>query len=667
MLRRTSAGRGRLPRPCAAAGPGARRTLRGQERRRQETAGARRGRAASAAGAPCWNRARRLNRARRHPAEAAAGDLYQGYHERLVGASRRRATGAVLPCTTVRKPVLLFLLALGVRLVLFAALPRSRLPGFLLLRGRRPEPGSGPRLQHRLHLDLRGGRREDARRTRSSRSPAMRHWMPLASLVQVPVHLAPGTDGACVGAAVRALRRARRPDRTWAIARDAGASRAQSRSAPAILAAIPALATPFMAQPDNFGAVPAAGRRRALDGRARPAGPRPRPSRSAGSLVGLATLARNDGVLVGAALGLAFVWDRWRAWRSGGPRRRRYPCGRRSPARGCSSLVVAPWLARQLAVFGSLSPSSSSGKVLFIRSIGEWNSITTPATLEYFLGQGIGPLLASRVDGLVAAIDDLLRAGGGRPARPVHGHRRLAAPALARLRGRSSPTRRILFAFSVLVFAVHVPGGTFIHSAVALAPGRLRPGAGGARRVRRLDRRPPPELGRCQATRVFSARAVAFAVVAAVAATLATHAGVGGQCRRPPVRRGGAGCGGRTAHGPASCRSTRRARATGAGGAASSWSTIRSPRSSRSPVPTRSAGSILQRASAPPAIAPILDGTARPAWIGPPVASKPAAPPPAGGALPPGFVDVAVYPVCVVPGDTRCASAAAGPATSALP
>ena len=50
--------------------------------------------------------------------------------------------------------------------------------------------------------------------------------------------------------------------------------------------------------------------------------------------------------------------------------------------------------ARQLAVFGSLSPSTASGRVLFIRAIDEWDSITTPATLDHLLGMGIGPLLA---------------------------------------------------------------------------------------------------------------------------------------------------------------------------------------------------------------------------------------------------------------------------------
>ena len=41
-------------------------------------------------------------------------------------------------------------------------------------------------------------------------------------------------------------------------------------------------------------------------------------------------------------------------------------------------LAMGPWYMRQLAIFGSLSPSTASGKVLFIRNIGEWNSITTP-------------------------------------------------------------------------------------------------------------------------------------------------------------------------------------------------------------------------------------------------------------------------------------------------
>jgi len=37
----------------------------------------------------------------------------------------------------------------------------------------------------------------------------------------------------------------------------------------------------------------------------------------------------------------------------------------------------------------------ASGKVLFIRDIGEWNSITIPASLDHLLGMGIGPLICA--------------------------------------------------------------------------------------------------------------------------------------------------------------------------------------------------------------------------------------------------------------------------------
>jgi len=78
---------------------------------------------------------------------------------------------------------------------------------------------------------------------------------------------------------------------------------------------------------------------------------------------------------------------------------------------------MAPWWARQLAVFGSLSPSTASGRVLFIRSIDEWDSITTPATLDHLLGMGIGPLLVTRLGGLtprgvLESTDEELRSDG---------------------------------------------------------------------------------------------------------------------------------------------------------------------------------------------------------------------------------------------------------------
>ena len=63
-------------------------------------------------------------------------------------------------------------------------------------------------------------------------------------------------------------------------------------------------------------------------------------------------------------------------------------------------VVVSPWFLRQLSVFGSLSPSTASGRLLYIRDFSEWNSISTPATLDWLLGMGAGPLLLTRLGGL---------------------------------------------------------------------------------------------------------------------------------------------------------------------------------------------------------------------------------------------------------------------------
>jgi hypothetical protein len=288
--------------------------------------------------------------------------------------------------------------------------------------------------------------------------PSNAHWMPLASLVQVPFLAALGPTPwasalpfALIGSLAAPL--------TWAMARDAGASSRVALGA-GVLVAVPALSVVYMVQPDNFslyqplvlGALWMGAR--GLKGS-------PRAFAAAGLLAGLATLSRNDGLLVLGALGLAFVWDRWR--------RRAIPWSAAIACVGLFVLVMAPWWLRQLDVFGSLSPSTASGKVFFIRDIGEWNSITTPADLEHLLGMGAGPLLASRIGGLVSAITIYTVLVGGVVLAPF-----MVIGAWAR---RHSLDVRpmllyagLLFGFSTLVSAVHVPGGTFIHSAVALAP-----------------------------------------------------------------------------------------------------------------------------------------------------------------------------------------------------
>ena len=363
--------------------------------------------------------------------------------------------------------------------------------------------------------------------------PSNAHWMPLASMVQVPF-LAVFGNVAWAAALPFALIGAIAAPLTWAIARDAGA-RPFVAVGVGFLVAVPLLSTVYMAQPDNFSlyqplviaALWMAARGLRGSGRAFVA---------AGFFAGLATLARNDGLLVLAALGFVFLWDRWRGWRAGrasppgatsdspaGPRRPAVPFTAAVGAVAVFVLVMAPWWARQLAVFGSLSPSSTSGKVLFIRDIGEWNSITIPASLSHLLGMGIGPLIETRIGGAIAAAMIFITLVCGFILAPV-----LAIGAWARRRstdfGPFFVYAALLFAFSALISAVHVPGGTFIHSAVALAPYSyilalegivLAIGWVAARRA---------AWDADTAVRVFGGAALAFAVVIAVAGSLVVHA-----------------------------------------------------------------------------------------------------------------------------------------------
>jgi hypothetical protein len=262
---------------------------------------------------------------------------------------------------------------------------------------------------------------------------------------------------------------------TWAVARDAGARRAVAIGA-GLLTAIPLLSLTYMVQPDNFSLFQPLVVASLWMG-ARGLKGSPRSFALAGLLAGLATLSRTDGLLVLVALGIAWLWDRWRARRSSrdgqadhaARPRPAIPVAAAIACVGLFVLVMAPWWLRQLAVFGSISPSSTSGRVFFIRDIGEWNSITTPATLDHLLGMGIGPFLATRAGGLVAAAMIFTTLVAGFVLAPF-----MVIGGWARRRsldfGPFFLYAGLLFAFSALVSAVHVPGGTFIHSAVAMAP-----------------------------------------------------------------------------------------------------------------------------------------------------------------------------------------------------
>jgi len=308
---------------------------------------------------------------------------------------------------------------------------------------------------------------------------------------------------------------------------------------------------------------------------------------------------------------------------------------------GLFVLVVAPWLARQLAVFGTFSPSTGSGKVLFIRDIGEWNSITTPATLQHLLGQGIGPLLASRVNGLLAAITIFSVLVGGVVLVPF-----MVIGAWRRRRSRDFGPfltyAAILFAFSAIVSAVHVPGGTFIHSAIALAPhayvlaleGIVAAVAWVAARRRSWDR--------AAAERIFTSAAVGFALVAGLAGSLTTQAVW--SARRTDFQAVAAAldvAGAPTTDRVMSIDASGTRYWTGRGGVV----LVNDPLDTVERVARayEIRWLVVNRADSVPAVAPLLAGE-RPAWVGAPILAT------AAGA----GIGLAVFPVCTQAGDARC-------------
>jgi len=471
--------------------------------------------------------------------------------------------------------------------------------------------------------------------------PSNAHWMPLASFVQVPFVTLFGPSP-IAGALPFALIGSLAAPLTWAIARDAGA-RASVAVGAGILTALPALTLVFMTQPDNFSlfqplaaaALWFAARGLKGDSRAFALG---------GLLVGLATLSRNDGVLLGTVFGLAFLWDRWHAWRSGGGRLPVIPVRAAAAFVVLFLFVMAPWWLRQLEVFGQLSPSTATGRVLYIRSIAEWNSITTPATLDWLLGQGAGPLLASRLGGLVAAVTIYTTLVGAGLLVPF-----ILAGGWVRRRsvdfGPFFTYAALLFAFSAIVSAVHVPGGTFLHSAVALAPhsyilaleGVALAVAWIAARRRSWD----PAL----ATRLFTSTAIAFAIAAAVFASVSVHAGWD---RKRDARAAVAAALDDAGAAPTdrilSIDAAGIRYATGRGGVVTPNDPIETIESVARAYGTR--WLILERDDIVPALAPVLLGQSRPAWIGASVFER------ASQARP--GADIALYPVCVSPGDGRC-------------
>ena len=240
-----------------------------------------------------------------------------------------------------------------------------------------------------------------------------------------------------------------------------------------LMGAVPGAVTPFLGQPDNFALFMPLGAL-ALWLCARGLGGDARAFVLGGLVVGGATLARNDGILLGVPFALGWLGQRWSARRrvrgaDASGARRPLPVG---AALGCAIAflaVMGPWYLRQLAVFGSLSPSAASGRILWITDYSQLFSVTGDPGLGSFVAQGLGPLVQSRLAGFVSALETLT-------ALPFLLFLVPFALWAAWVRRRSvhfGPWivyTTTLLLFSGLLFAVHVPYGTFLHSAVAVVP-----------------------------------------------------------------------------------------------------------------------------------------------------------------------------------------------------
>ncbi len=489
--------------------------------------------------------------------------------------------------------------------------------------------------------------------------PSNEHWMPLASIVEVPFIwlLGPTYLASCLPFWILAALGA---SITYLLGIDAGLGRRTSIAA-GLLMAMPGAVAPYMSQPDNFSLYMVLGVT-ALWLCVRGAAGNRWAFALGGVVVGLAMLARTDGVLLGVPFVVAFAVELWSRWRdrssAGASSAGASSAGLSSaPARigwgaaiacfGLFLLVMAPWWIRDQLLFGSISPSSSSGRILWIRTYEQLFSVsdrTTPAT---FFAQGLGPLLASRIGGLGAAIIVL----GTQPLLIVlvpftlwgawiHRHDAAFRPWLV---------YGITFlVFSALVFAVHLPYGMALHSGMALVPhAYLLSIVGIGAAVRWVAaRRPHWDVPR--ATRNFTVIAVGLVwVIGAIATALLAGAWRHEADYRTAIL---------TAH---PIPTADRLMSADPGAYWYRWGITGVP-TPNDPLPVvRQAAAlydvrwlILEKDQLVPSLRPVLAGTVRPSWLSKPLAVVPAGAEDTGpdASLP----QAALYAVCLSPGDARC-------------
>jgi hypothetical protein len=542
----------------------------------------------------------------------------------------------------VRIPLLLYAFAFVVRLALAAGFPDPAYPDsyYYVDVGRALASGHGLNVDFIWIFGEVGGRIPP---NPTLPVPSNAHWLPLSSMIQAASMTLLGQNAwasalplIAIGSLVAPL--------VWFIGGEAGCSK-PVRLGAAVLAGAPGAGAVFMPQPENFAILqPLIAATiylvaRGLKGH-------PRSYMAAGVLVAFASLARNDGIFLGLAVGLVWFIDRGRAWLSKGALQPRLPF---AAAVGCFALyvlVMAPWWIRQLEVFGSISPTASSGNALWLRNMDEWNSITIVPTIGRFLDQGLPTILQHQFFGLVAAIGNFAVVIGSVVLVPFI--------LVGAWRRRHSTDFQPWFLYAVVVFLaaaiiypVHVPGGAFIHSAIGLSGhAYLLALEGVVAFVAWIGRRRPSwDVER--ASRIFITATVAFVLLLIPVFSSAVHDSwqVSVQPRQTLAR----------ALDELGVGPNERLLSIDAAGM-KYWTGRPGVVTPNDPIETieqvarayDTTWLIVERDDAAAALGPVLAGTLRPDWIGPPVLVVPAA----DGGIP----RLARFPVCTSAGDDRCSN-----------
>lgn len=185
-----------------------------------------------------------------------------------------------------------------------------------------------------------------------------------------------------------------------------------------------------------------------------------------GAAVGLATLARVDGLLLAMAPLTAWLVDRSLGpWTGGGARRLSWLALVLSGAAAVA--VMAPWLARNMATFGSAFPSAG-GHTLWITSYNQQFSIGTDPSMASYLDWGLANIIGSRLQAWwEIAWRTVVLLGG------LFGFIFFAGLWWERRRADVAPFVAywtVMFVAMGLVFTFHAPHGAYYHSAAAWLP-----------------------------------------------------------------------------------------------------------------------------------------------------------------------------------------------------